>query len=178
MKHGTPDSGPDSGEMCMTESRHLSSSTSERDFLEDRAADARTAIGRKVCDMKETLTKMADVRSCAARHPWILTGSAVVAGVVAGAVLTPSARKRIRRTRKTPPGSAAEAPPARREQEETPRTTKSFLFSIAGTILAAVLQPLLQSWFAPAVAVQGGSPGDPPSSLDSPGVVVSESGVD
>ncbi len=177
MRHGTPDSGPDSGAICMTESQHLSSSTSERAFLEDRAADARTAIGRKLRDMKETLTKMAGVRSCAARHPWILTGSAVAVGVVAGAMLTPCARRRIRRKRKRPSGSAAEAPPARREQE-MPRTTKSFLFSTAGTVLAAVLRPLLQSWFASAVAAQGASRGDPPSSRDSRGAVVSESGVD
>ena len=177
MKHETPDSRLDLGAMCMTESRHLSSSTSERGFLADRAADARTAIGRKLCDMKETLTRMAGVRSCAARHPWILTGSAVAAGVVAGAVLTPSARKRVRRTRKTPPGSAAEGPPDRRDQE-TPRTTKSLLFSLTGTVLAAVLPPLLRSWFAPAVAVQGESGGDPPSSPDAAGGGVSESGVD
>jgi len=177
MKHGTPDSGPDSGAMCATESRRLSSSTTEQGFLADRAADAKTAIGHRLCDMKETLTKMAGVRSCAARHPWILIGSAVAAGVVAGAMLTPSARKRIRRKRKTPSGSAAEAPPVPREQE-TPRTTKSLLFSIAGTVVAAVLQPLLQSWFAPPVAAQGESRGDPSSSPDSAGAVVSESGVD
>ena len=177
MRHGTLNSGPDSGETCMTESQHLSASTGERGILADRAADARTAIGRTLCDMKETLTKMAGVRSCAKRHPWILIGSAVAAGVVAGAMLTPSARKRIPRTRKTPSGSAAEAPPAPREQE-TPRTTKSFLLSITGTVLAAVLQPLLQSWFAPPVADQGELRGDPPSPLESTGAVVSEDGVD
>ena len=177
MRHETPDNGPDSGAMCATESRRLSSSTTEQGFLADRAADAKTAIGHRLCDMKETLTRLTGVRSCAARHPWILTGSAVAAGVVAGAVLTPSARKRIRRTRMTPSGSQAESPPARRERE-TPRTTKSFLSSITGTVLAAVLQPLLQSWFAPPVVAQGESQGDPPSSPDSAGAVVSESGVD
>ena len=177
MRRVMPDSGPDSGVMCMTENQHLSSSTSERGFLVDRTADARTAIGRKLRDMKETLTRMAGVRSCAARHPWILTGSAVAAGVVAGAVLTPSARKRIRRTRKTPPGSAAETPPDCREQE-TPRTTKSLLFSLTGTVLAAVLPPLLRSWFAPAAVVHGESRGDPPSPPDTAGTVVSENGVD
>ena len=158
MRHETPDSGPDSDAMCMTESQRLSSSTSERGVLADHAADARTAIGRKLCDLKDTLTQMTGVRSYAARHPWILTGSAVAAGFVAGTILTPPARKRIRRTRKPSSGSAAEAPPACREQE-TPRTTKSFLFSFAGRILATVLQPLLQSWFAPAVAAQGESRG-------------------
>ena len=163
--------------MCMTKSQHLPSSTSERGFLTDCAADAQSAIGRKLCDMRHTLTTMADVRSCAARHPWILTGSAVAAGVVAGAVLTPPARERIRKTPETPAGSAAEAPPAPREQE-APRKTKSFLFSIAGTVLAAVLPPLLRSWLAPAVAVQGESRGDPPSSPDAAGGGLSESGVD
>jgi len=90
--------------------------------------------------------------------------------------LTPSARERTRRTRKTPSDLAAEAPPARRKQE-TPRTTKSFLFSIAGTVLAAVLQPLIQSWFAPPVAAEGDARGDSHSSRDSAGAVVSESGV-
>ena len=175
MKPGTPDSGPDSGTMCMTECQRLPPSTSEPGFLADRAADARTAMGRQLCDMKETLTTMAGVHSCAARHPWILTGSAVAAGAVAGAVLTPSPRERIRRTRKTPSRSAAEAQPACREQE-TPPSTKSFLSSIAGTVLAAVLQPLLQSWFAPAVAARGESGSDPPSSRDSAGAAVSESG--
>ena len=177
MRHGTPDNGLDSDVMCTPESQHVSSSTDEPGFLADRAADAKMAIGHRLCDMKETLTKMAGVRSCAAQHPWILIGSAVAAGVVAGAVLTPSARKRIRRTRKTPSGSAAETPPVPREQE-APRSTKSLLFSVAGTVLTAVLQPLLQSWFAPPVAAQGESQGDPPSSPDSAGAVVSESGVD
>jgi len=177
MRHDKLISERDSGGMLVTESQPRSPRVSECRYLADRAADARTAIGRTLCDMKETLTMMAGVRSCAARHPWILTGSAVAAGVVAGAVLTPSARKRIRRTRKTPSGSAAEVPPARREQE-TPRTTRSFLFSIAGTVLAAVLQPLLQSWFAPALAAPGESRSDPPSSRDSAGAVVSEGGVD
>jgi hypothetical protein len=177
MRHGTPDSGLDSGTMCRTESQPLSSSTSECGFLADRAADARTAIGRKLCDMKETLTKMAGVRSCAARHPWILTGSAVAAGVVAGAVLTPAARKGIRRTQQAPSSAATEAPPTHREQER-PRTARSLLFSIAGTVLAAVLQPLVQSWFAPPAAAQGDSRDDRPSSRDSADGFVSESGVD
>ena len=159
----------------MIESQPLSPRASEHCFLADRAADGRTAIGRTLCDMKETLTKIAGVRSCAARHPWILTGSAVAAGVVVGAVLTAPARKRgAERTRS---GSAAETPPARQEQV-TPRTTKSLLFSITGTVLAAVLQPLLQSWFAPPVAGPGELRGDPPSPRESAGAVVSENGVD
>ena len=160
MRHGTPNSKPASVAMCTTDNQPLSSSTSERDFLADRATDARAAIVRTLCDMKGTLTTMTGVRSCAALHPWLLTGSAVVAGVVAGAVLTPSARQRVRRARETPAGPAADAPPAHREQQPT-RTMKSYLFSIAGTVLVAVLQPLLQSWFAPADAAQGESRGGP-----------------
>ena len=177
MKRGMADSGPDSDAMCVTEREPLSSSTSEREFLADRAADARTAIGRNLCDMKETVTEMAGVRSCAARHPWVLTGSAVAAGVVVGAVLTRSARRRIQEARETPSGSAGEARPARRGRE-APRTTKSFLFSIAGTVLAAVLQPLLQSWFAPPAAAQNESRGDAPLCRGPDGAEASESGVD
>lgn len=177
MKHGKPGSRTDSGAMCLTKRRRLSSSTSEHGFLADRATDAKTGMGRTLGHMKETLATMTGVRTCAAEHPWILTGSAVVAGVVAGVILVPSARKRTRRTRKTPSGSAGGAPPARREQESS-RTTRSFLFSIAGTVLAAILRPMLQSWFAPAIAAQGESQGNPLSSCDSIGAVVSESGVD
>jgi hypothetical protein len=175
MRNETADSGPDSDAMCMTESRRLPSSTTEHAFLAERAADARTAIGRTLGDMKETLTEMAGVRSCAARHPWILTGSAVAVGVVVGAVLTPSARQRIRRTPKASSDPAAEAPPPRREQA-TPGKTKSFLFSITATVLAAALQPLVQSWFAPAVAAERESLSDPPASCDSADAVGPESG--
>jgi hypothetical protein len=174
MRRDTPDSGPDSGAMCRTENQHPpSSKTNECGFLADREADAKTAIGRRLCDMKETLTQMADVRSCAARHPWILTGSAVAVGIVAGVVLTPSAGKKMRTTQGTPLSSTAEAPPASRAQE-APRATKSFLFSIAATVLAAALRPLFQSLFASAVAPQGESRGAP-SSRDS---TEFESGVD
>jgi hypothetical protein len=158
-----PNSEPDSGAMCVTEGQHPSSSSSERDLLLDRAADARTALGRTLCDMKETLTSMVGLRSCAARHPWLLAGSAVAAGVVAGAVLTPRAHKRIQKLRQTPAGSAADSPPACREPE-APRKEKSLVLSIAGTVLVAALQPLLQNLFAPPVAAPGESRDSRPSS--------------
>jgi uncharacterized membrane protein YidH (DUF202 family) len=160
MKHETPNSEPVSGTMCTTDGQHPSSSTNERAFLADRAADAKTAFGRTLRQMKDTLTGLAGVRSCAARHPWILTGSAVAAGVVAGAVLTPAARRRSRQLRQALSVSAADSSPACREHE-TPRAKKSFVWSIAGTVLAAVLRPLLQNMFAPPVAAQDEPPGDP-----------------
>jgi hypothetical protein len=177
MKPETPDSAPGLDAMCVTDRQRLSPGTSEPDFLADRAADARTAIGRKLCDMKATLTKLTGVRSCAARHPWILTGSAVAAGVVVGAVLSPAARKRIKRPRKTPSDAVAESPPARREPE-TPRKTGSFMFSIAGTVLAAVLQPLIQGWLAPPAAARGVKQNDPPSTSDPAGAAAPEGKVD
>jgi hypothetical protein len=161
MKHETPNSEPVSGTMCTTDGPPPSPSTTERAFLADRAADAKTAFGRTLCQMKDTLASLAGVHSCAARHPWILTGSAVAAGVVAGTVLTPAARRTGRNVRQTPSDAAADSPPACREHD-APRAKRSFVWSIAGTVLAAVLQPLLQNLFAPPVAAQDEPRGDPP----------------
>ena len=160
MRPGTPNSEPDSGAMCATEGQHLSSRSSERDFLVDRAADARAASGRTLCDLKETVTSLVGLRTCAARHPWLLAGAAVAAGVVAGAVLTPRARKRTQKVRPTPSDAAADSPPACREQK-SPRKEKSLVMSIAGTVLVAALQPLLRNLFAAPVAAQEDSRGDP-----------------
>jgi hypothetical protein len=162
----------------MIESQHQPSNTSERDFLANRAADAKQAIVRNLGDMKETLMKMADVRSRAAQHPWIVTGSAAATGVVAGMLLTRSRGTSNRSGSETASSSLAEMPTARRERV-SPRTTRSFLFSIGGTALAAFLRPLLQSWFASAAAAQSDSPSDAPSSRDPGDAVASEvSGVD
>ena len=151
--------------MCRTKSPPRSPGTSERAFLTNRAADAKKAMGRTLCEMKENLTTMAGVRSCAARHPWLLTGSAVAVGVVAGVLLAPAARHRHRGTAASRLDSTPEAPPARCEPEPR-RATKSLLFSLTGTVLAAVLQPLLQSWFAPAATVPDEARSAPPTPRD------------
>lgn len=161
----------------MAESQPLSPRVSECCFLANRAADAKTAIVRSLSDIKGTLTTLAGVRSCAARHPWIVTGSAVAAGIVVGAMLTPCRPKKNRNSREAAAHLEAQAPPSGREPA-TPRTTKSFLFPIAGTVLTAVLPPLLQSWFAPAVAAKGQPWDDTLLFRDSAGAVAPHSGVD
>jgi hypothetical protein len=98
-------------------------------------------------DLKETLTQAADVRSCTKRHPWLVTGSAVAAGFVMGAVLTPSAQMTIKHS-----ASKSDArPEPGGEGRELPQSWKSTLFSIAGAVLASILPTLVQGSIAAAV---------------------------
>lgn len=152
--------------MPIIENQRLSPGASELCFLADRAADARAAIARSAGDMKDTLTDIAGVSSCTARHPWIVTGSMVAVGVVVGALLTPAKHNRIQRRREKASLSTSEKSQPIRGQDAS-RAPKSALLSIAGTVLAAVLSPLVQSWFAPAATDTSQSAGKPSSSGDS-----------
>jgi hypothetical protein len=116
--------------------------------------------------MKDTLKTLVDVRSCAGRHPWIATGSAAAAGIVAGAMLTPSRHKCNPSKRETASRNQPESSRTGRE-EESPHKAKSFLSSISGAALAAALPALIESWLTPAAATNGQPPGDTPSSHDS-----------
>lgn len=124
---------------------------SEGRFLADQAADAKTAMIQTLHDMKETLGKVADVRVCARQHPWLVVGSAVTAGFVAAAVVTPSLGKK---TKKTQASSDAESEPGCRE-EEASRTKRSVLFSAAGTLLTGILRSVVQASIAAAVVDKG-----------------------
>ena len=59
---------------------------SERSFLADQAADAKSAMTGTLHDMKDTLTRVAEVPSCAKQHPWLVVGCAVAAWVCHGRV--------------------------------------------------------------------------------------------
>jgi hypothetical protein len=121
---------------------------SERSYLVDQAADAKTAMTGTLHDMEETLYRVADVRSCAKQHPWLVVSCAVAAGFVTGAVLTPAPRKT---TETTGSSTDTESQPSRHGQETT-RTKKSFLLSAVVAVLAAIVQTAGKSLIAAVVA--------------------------
>ena len=123
---------------------------SERSFLADRAADAKTAMKGTLHDMNDTLKRVADLPSCAQQHPWMVVGCAVAVGCVTGAVLTPAPRKTDKLTGSS---TEAESPPGC-PGHETPRTKKSLLFSTAVTVLAGILQTVVTRWMAAAIVAQ------------------------
>jgi len=123
---------------------------SERSFLTDQAADAKTAMTGTLHDMKDTLKRIADVPSCAKQHPWMVVGCAVAVGFVTGAVLTPAPRKTVKLTG---PSTEAESQSSCHGQE-TRRTKKSLLFSTAVTVLAGILQTVVTRWMAAAIVAQ------------------------
>ena len=128
--------------------KDLNLKRNERSFLADQAADAKTAMTATLHDMKDTLTRVADVRSSAKQHPWLAVGSAVAAGFVTGAVLRPAQRMAV----KTTGASAdAESQPSCHSPESPP--AKSLLYSTAVTVLAGILQTVVKNLIAaPAVA--------------------------
>ena len=121
----------------------------ERRFLADQAADAKTAMARTLHDMDDTLQRVADVRSYAKQHPWLVVGCAATAGFVTGALLKTVPRKTIN------PGSSVEAESQRVcRGEETQRIKKSVLFSTAQRLLTGILQTVVTNVIAAAFIVQ------------------------
>jgi len=138
---------------------------SERDYLADQAAEAKTAMTATLHDMKDTLTRVADVHSFAKQHPWVAVGWAVAAGFVTGAVLTPGQRMSIK---KTEASTEAESQPSGHGQE-TPPARRSLLFSTVTTVLAGILQTVVTRSMA-AVEIGREQPrGKTPSPHDSTG---------
>lgn len=95
----------------------------EKQFLAEQAAVSRAALARCVTDIKGTVASLA--RPCAARHPWMITGSAAAAGFVAG---------RLLKARNVRAG-------------ETRARPKSSVLSMVGSVLGVVLPPLFRGWF-------------------------------
>jgi hypothetical protein len=122
----------------------------ERRFLANQAANSKTGINGTLQDMKDTLTRIADVRSCAKQHPWLIVVSAVATGFVVGAALPLAPRKNIKSA-----GSSTE-PDSQRicYAKETLRTKKSLAFSMMVTILAGTLQTVVKHWIAAAVIAE------------------------
>jgi hypothetical protein len=147
---------------------------SEASFLADQAADAKAAMIHTLRDIKESLGKVADVRVCAQQHPWLVIGSAVAAGFVAGAVVTPAPQRKVKKTRAS--SHAASQPSC--QGQETPRTKKSFLFSTfstAGTFLAGILRTVVEASIAAAVVAKDPPPGETLAPHDATGAGAPES---
>ena len=120
---------------------------SEQCYLADQAADARTAILQTVREMKATLIRAADVRTCARQHPWIATGSAVAAGFVAGAVLPTRGTK----AREGSPSATDAGAPPDLPRPEPARAKTGFVMNTLGTASTGIVQTLLQSFLTAAV---------------------------
>jgi ElaB/YqjD/DUF883 family membrane-anchored ribosome-binding protein len=162
-----------SGTMSPNGRQMLSQRGSERSFLADQAAAAKTAMLQTLYDMKETVKRVADLRSCAREHPWLVTGSAVAVGFVTGAVLTPSPQKTGEPSRAK---SEKERQPSCQERED-PRTKKSFLIATAGTLLAGVVRTVVQNSIAAAAVAKAPPRCEDQSPCDSAGTIGSEGGM-
>lgn len=134
----------------------------EQSFLADQAAHAKTAMTGTLHDMKDTLKRVADVPSCAKQYPWLVVGWAVAAGFVTGAVLTSVPRKTVQ---KTGSSTEAELQPGY-DGQKIPGTKKSLLFSTVATVLAGVLQTVVNRWIVAAVAAPDRPQVETPSAHD------------
>lgn len=119
---------------------------SEECFLADRAGEARHAMAGTLRDMRGTIAKLANPRVCAQEHPWLLVGSAVAAGIVAGVSLTAA------RPHDAPvpsQGKPGESPPCETEPI-APHAKASWLFGTLETLLTGALSTLVQASIASA----------------------------
>jgi hypothetical protein len=136
--------------MLPTALQKMARNKSEERFLVDQAAHARTAMTQTLAEMKQTLAKLTDVRTCARQHPWIATGSVLAVGFVAGAVL-PRSRSasgdghKVKTDAKAPPESTAHEP----AQAKT-----GFFMATLGKALTTAVTTLLQSLVAAAVVAK------------------------
>ena len=126
----------------------------EPDFLADQAATARTAMSQTLQELKHTLARATDVRTCTRRHPWIVTGSAIAAGFVAGAVLL---NRRTASGEKVPVPTEEGTPSEPAAHEPFPQRP-GFVRSAVGTALTGIVQTLLQSFIAAAVVAAQSDP--------------------
>jgi hypothetical protein len=138
MKHAKLDNEHNSGTMLPT-ARRPRLGSSERIFLSDQAADAKAAILRTVEEVNDTLTRIVDVRSHAKRHPWLVVGSLVTAGAIAGALLVPAIRKS---TAPRQNDSDLELQPSGSKPASS-HTTKSCVVTTAIGLLSSVLQTII-----------------------------------
>jgi hypothetical protein len=130
----------------------MSPHRSKNRFLAEQAADARNAMMQTVQEMKRTLTRAADVRTCARQHPWIATGSAVAAGFVVGAILPT-----LRPTSDDKSSKTTDAGVAVDSTGHGPERAKSgFLLATLGTVLGGIAQTLLQEFITAAVVATEG----------------------
>jgi len=117
-------------------------------------------MSRTLDDIGDTLRRIVDVRSHARRHPWLVVGAVVAAGVVASALSTSAFRKGSR----TKGRSEVAVPQLTRPGRTTLPPKKSSWFSAATTLLAGIVQTVaVNSLIAGIVAARDRRPVDAPS---------------
>ncbi len=116
-------------------------------------------------DMAATLRGMVHVSGCVQLHPWLVTGSAVAIGCVAGAALTPSRHEKSRSNLETNVDTNCQG-------REPVQARKSFLLSTLGAVLTGILIPLVRGALAEIVVAK--DLGETPSPDNSAGVAASE----
>lgn len=127
---------------------------------------------RTAHEIKESVSKLADLKMWAKQHPWMVAGSAVVIGLATGIALRPTREKNSREPQQD---SEAHAQPGR-EGHAGATQGKSFLVSTLGTILTGILSILTQSLLS--AAVNADDQVEPRSANGSAEVAESESGKD
>jgi hypothetical protein len=123
--------------------------TSEADFISAQQTQARAAITQTIADLKQALAEGVDLREWTRQHPWILMGTAAVAGAVAGMLVTPSKDEKFKEffeakwekmkekfTPDVPPEAAPRVAPA---TEEKPSMIGSILKETMKAIGPAVM---------------------------------------
>ena len=130
--------------------------------MADRAEEAQHAMAETWRDMRGTIARLATPRVCAQEHPWLLVGTAVVAGIVAGVSLTAA---RPHQAPVPPQDKPGESPP-REAEPAAPHAKASWLFSTLETLLTGALSTLVQASIA-SVLMAAETPGSEATSRDS-----------
>ena len=131
----------------------------ERQYLDDQAAQAKAGMIETLREITATALKAADPRVSARKHPWIVAGSAVAAGFLAGALLTPATGNRVRPERTPTSANGEPAPhpvePATYPQEPPTSATASWwsavviaLTTVAIAAVQGALTSAVDSYFA------------------------------
>jgi gas vesicle protein len=123
--------------------------TSEADFISAQQNQARAAITQTIADMKHALAEGVDLREWTRQHPWILMGTAAVAGAVAGMLVTPSKDEKLKdffeakwekmKEKFTPDVPPEAAPRAAAATEEKPSMIGSILKETMKAVGPAVM---------------------------------------
>jgi len=108
--------------------------TDERTFLTQQAADAKTAMRRTIEDIKGSAQEAANIRWWTQQYPWYAVGAAAVVGFVAATrVLVPADHH------------AESAPPARAQTTAAPSFSSSLFELLRSTLMSAIVGALNSS---------------------------------
>ena len=152
MPHDSKQNERSSGQTSTSAPRTPPNKTpsSEAEFLQKQAADAKAAIGSVFNDIKRDLTQGIDPRGWMQVAPWTTLGVAAVAGFAAAALAVPSKEEQtLKRLKKieealTPKPRPVDAAVNGDQVRQVEAGRGSFLSGLAGQVLRSV-QPVLMS---------------------------------